>query len=218
MVDSIIFDLDGTLWDSTQEVAVAFNKVLKEKHPEVKETVTVKDLKALFGRPLDEIGIELFQSIAEEEAVKVIKECCDYENEYLAEVGARLYDGLEETLRELVKSYQLFIVSNCQDGYIQCFFQANPHLEQYFTDFECPGMSGLLKADNIRLIMKRHNLKNPVYVGDTQGDATASKEAGVPFIFARYGFGEVKEYDLAVDCFSELPEKIRQKYPCKLDN
>jgi phosphoglycolate phosphatase len=209
MVDSIIFDMDGTLWDSTPEVAIAYNKVLKEKYPEVTDTVTIEKLKSLFGLPLDEIGIKLFRSVSEEQAVQIIKECCDYENEYLAETGARLYDGLEQTLKELEKQYKLFIVSNCQDGYIQCFFKANPHLEKYFTDFECPGMSGLLKADNIRLIMKRHNLKSPVYVGDTQGDANASKEAGVPFVFARYGFGDVKEYDLAVDSLSQLPVIIQ---------
>lgn len=210
MIDSIIFDLDGTLWDSTPEVAIAYNKVLQEKYPEVKERATVESLKALFGLPLDLIGIKLFQSVSEEQAVQIIKECCDYENEYLAETGARLYDGLEQTLKELVKKYQLFIVSNCQDGYIQCFFKANPHLEKYFTDFECPGMSGLLKADNIRLIVKRHNLKSPVYVGDTQGDAAAAKEAGVPFVFARYGFGDVKEYDYVVDSLSQLPAIIQR--------
>ena len=104
------------------------------------------------------------------------------------------------------EKYRLYIVSNCQDGYIQCFFQANPRLEQYFTDYECHGSTGLPKADNIRLIVERHNLKSPVYVGDTLGDANASKGAGVPFVYARYGFGDVKEYDYAIDSFGELQQ------------
>ncbi len=204
MFDSIIFDLDGTLWDSTNEVALAFNKVLQENHPEVKDEVTVHRLKELFGLPLDMIGIKLFQSVSKEQAVSIIEECCDYECEYLAEHGATLYEGLEDMLILLSKQYKLFIVSNCQEGYIQCFFHAYPQLEQYFTDYEYPGRSGKLKADNIRLVVERNDLKNPIYVGDTLGDANAANEANVPFIFARYGFGDVQEYYGVMDSLEEL--------------
>jgi phosphoglycolate phosphatase len=208
MIDGIIFDLDGTLWDSTPEVAIAYSKVVKEKYPEITDTITAEKLKGLFGLPLDVIGVKLFLSVSEELAKKAIVECCDYENIYLAEHGARLYEGLEETLKELTKKYKLYIVSNCQDGYIQCFFKANPHLEQYFEDFECHGRTGLPKADNIRLIAERNGLKAPIYVGDTLGDAKASKEAGVPFVYAHYGFGDVKEYDYVIDSFPELAKKF----------
>lgn len=204
MIDSIIFDLDGTIWDSTTEVADAFNQVLTAKYPEVKEVVTAGRLRELFGLPLDVIAERLYQSVPREHAVKVMEECCDYECEYLAEHGAVLYEGLEEVLTQLSKKYKLMIVSNCQEGYIQCFFAAYPHLEQYFTDYEYPGRSGKLKADNIRMVVERNKLQNPIYVGDTQGDADAAGAAGVPFIFARYGFGEVKEYDGVIDSLNEL--------------
>ncbi len=208
MTDSIIFDMDGTLWNSTQEVAQAFNKVLKEKHPYVTDEVTADKLQGLFGLPLDVIAVKLFQSVSEEAAVSVMKECCDYECEYLGEHGAILYEGLEDSLDKLSKEYKLFIVSNCQEGYIQCFFKAYPQLEKYFSDYEYPGRSGKYKADNIRMIIDRNSLKSPVYVGDIQGDADASEEAGVPFIFARYGFGEVKEYFDVIDSIKELAEKL----------
>ncbi len=215
MIDSIIFDMDGTLWDSTPEVAIAFKKVLEEKHPEVKDEVTAERLQSLFGLPLDVIAVKLFESVSEEQAISVINECCAYECEYLAERGATLYDGLEDTLKVLSKSYKLFIVSNCQEGYIQCFFRANPHLEKYFIDFEYPGRSGKFKADNIRMVIQRNELKSPIYVGDTQGDANAAKEAGVPFVFARYGFGEVKEYEGVIDSLSELVDQFNS---CNLES
>lgn len=211
MIDSIIFDMDGTLWDSTSEVALSFNKVLKEKHPEVTDTVTAEILQGYFGKPLDEIAVNLFKSVPPEHAISVMKECCDYECEYLAIHGATLYNGLEEVLEELSKKYKLLIVSNCQDGYIQCFFRAYPELEKYFIDFEYPGRSGKLKADNIRIVVERNQLKNPVYVGDTQGDADAAREAGVPFIFAGYGFGNVEEYFARVDSLRELPDIVMGK-------
>lgn len=205
--DSIIFDLDGTLWDSTEGVALAFNKVLVD-YPEVSETVTTQKLQSLFGLPLDVIAVKLFQNVSEERAIDIMAKCCEYECEYLAEHGAILYNGLEETLKKLNEKYKLFIVSNCQEGYIQCFFKAYPQLEQYFDDFEYPGRTGKFKADNIRIITKRNGLKNPIYVGDIQGDANASKEAGVDFCFARYGFGDVQEYDFVVDSFPELIDKL----------
>jgi phosphoglycolate phosphatase len=142
----------------------------------------------------------------------VMKECCDYECDYLAEHGATLYDNLEQVLEELSKKYKLFIVSNCQEGYIQCFFRAYPQLEKYFLDYEYPGRSGKLKADNIRLVIERNGLNNPIYVGDTQGDATAAGAAGVPFIFARYGFGDVKEYAGVIASLTELTKLVDGKH------
>ena len=134
MYDGIIFDLDGTLWDSTEEVAISFNKVLREEFPEVTEVVTAQRLKELFGRPLHEIAVKLFTSVSEEHAKNVIDVCCDYEVKYLAENGARLYEGLESVLEFLHKKYKLFIVSNCQEGYIQCFY-CYPY-PKIFTDYE----------------------------------------------------------------------------------
>lgn len=210
MYDSIIFDMDGTIWDSTKEVAIAFNEVVKNKYPEVTDEISAEKLKSLFGQLLDDIAIQLFKSVPEEKALKIIRDCCKYENEYLADNGPDLFEGMEETIIELHKNYKLFIVSNCQEGYIQCFFKAHPHLEKYFIDFEYPGRTGKAKADNIKMIVERNNLKNPVYVGDTAGDAKAAKEAGVPFIYARYGFGQVEEYDDVIDSPKELLEKLKQ--------
>ena len=200
--------MDGTIWDSTEEVAIAFRKVVREKYPEITDEITADILKGLFGQLLDDIAVKLFKSVPEEKALEAIKDCTEYENEYLAEHNGKIYQGLEETVKELYKKYKLFIVSNCQEGYIQCFFKANPHLEKYFIDYEYPGRSGKAKADNIRMVVERNNLENPVYVGDTAGDAKAAKKAGVPFIYARYGFGDVKEYDDVIDSPKELINKL----------
>lgn len=209
MYDSIIFDLDGTLWDSTKEVAIAWNEV-KSRYPEVTDEITADRLKGLFGLLLDEIAVRLFDSVPREKALELIVECCDYENEYLVKHGADLYPGIEELIEELYKKYKLAIVSNCQDGYIQSFFSVYPQLEKLFIDYEYPGRSGKAKADNIRLVIERNGLNNPLYVGDTQGDANAARTAGIPFVYARYGFGQVEEYLEAIDYPLELLEKLRQ--------
>ena len=66
MVDSILFDLDGTLWDSTEIVAEAWNEVLA-KEPKVDMTLTADDLRRLFGRPLPVIASMLFTELPENE-------------------------------------------------------------------------------------------------------------------------------------------------------
>ena len=201
-MNTVLFDLDGTLWDSTAEVAKTWTSVIAKYNLNRKE-VTVEDLKPCMGKLLDEIASILLPELDPKKQMQVIKECCEYENEYLGEYGATLYDKLEDTLKELSKNHKLFIVSNCQE----CFFKAHK-LDKYFIDYECPGRTGLPKGENIKLIVERNNLKNPVYVGDTQGDANAAKLANVPFIFAKYGFGNVDEFFNSIESFDELLEII----------
>lgn len=201
-VDGIIFDLDGTLWDSTEGVANSWSEVLG-KYNYAKKEVTVDELKGCMGKLLSDIGKILFLDLDEATRDNLIEECCQRENEYLEEHGGILYDKLEDTLEKLSTEYKLFIVSNCQAGYIECFLKAH-NLGKYFVDFECPGKTGLPKAENIKLIIERKKLKNPIYVGDTQGDADSAKKAEIPFVFAKYGFGNVEEYDYVIDTFEEL--------------
>jgi phosphoglycolate phosphatase len=112
---------------------------------------------------------------------------------------------LEEVLQALSEKYELYIVSNCQEGYIEAFY-AYHGLEKYFRDFENPGRTGLSKGENIKLLMKRNGLEAPVYVGDTAGDQKAAKDAGIPFVYAKYGFGDVEDYDYAIERFDALLE------------
>ncbi|GAJ97979.1 HAD family hydrolase [Geomicrobium sp. JCM 19055] len=116
------------------------------------------------------------------------------ENEALRQQGGELYEHVESTLEQLASRYSLYIVSNCQDGYIEAFYHYH-NLGKYFRDYENPGRTGLSKAENIQLVISRNQLNASVYVGDTLGDQEAAKKAGIPFIYAGYGFGDVKTYD-----------------------
>lgn len=82
-------------------------------------------------------------------------------------------------------------MSNCQSGYIEAFLEYYK-INDYIEDIECFGNNDLPKWDNIALIIKRNNLKNPVYVGDIDNDRIAAGKAGADFIYAEYGFGDVK--------------------------
>ena len=201
-IDSLIFDLDGTLWDSSEGIVATWVLVL-EHYPEIHKKVTAEELASNFGLPLDQIARNMFPEQTEALRMRLMEECCEQENIYLAEHGGILYPKLEETLQKLSEKYPLFIVSNCQDGYIQSFYSGN-HTAKYFKDCECIGVTGKSKGANIRLVMERNGLKSPVYIGDTQGDADAAAQAGIPFIYAAYGFGQVKACDAEIHTFEEL--------------
>ncbi len=202
-VDSLIFDLDGTLWDSTDGIIETWNELLKG-YPEIDKVVTREEMCSNFGRPLDEIGRRMFPDLTPEKQKQLMDECGDKEIIYLSEHGGILYPQTEEVLKALSDKIPLFIVSNCQAGYIQSFY-AGHDTGKYFKDCECIGVTGLSKGENIRLVIERNGLKAPAYMGDTQGDADAARAAGVPFIYAAYGFGEVDGYDEKVDSFAQLP-------------
>jgi phosphoglycolate phosphatase len=201
-MDSIIFDLDGTLWDATENVLVVWNQVLSSKK-EIKRLIAKEELQGTMGLQIKEIGQKLFPYLDEHVQEEIMAECCQVENEFLENHGGHLYDQLEETLRILSQKYKLYIVSNCQEGYIEAFYQYH-QLGKYFQDYENPGRTGLSKGENIKLIMDRNNLKNPVYVGDTEGDRVGAQVAGIPFVYAKYGFGQVSHFDYCIDQFEDL--------------
>lgn len=200
--DALIFDMDGTLWNASEVVAEAWNKIINEC-PYVEEPVTAERIKSLMGLQLEEIGEKLFPYLDEEKRNKLVKDCCEYENEMLRQKGGVLYDGLEDTLRELYKRTKLFIVSNCQSGYIESFFEYHK-LQKYFTDYECAGRTGKSKDGNIIEVIRRNNLKSAYYVGDTQTDYEATRKACIPFIYAAYGFGEVHKYEYRIEKITDL--------------
>ena len=201
--DSIIFDLDGTLWDATTSVAHAWQSA-KEQVDFVEVDITPADVAGIAGLPYDAIYDKLFPELSYEERAEFKEICAKKELEVLAEKGGVLYPELEETLQYLSASYQLFIVSNCQRGYIELFLEKY-NLEEYFIGHRCYGTSNLPKADNIKAVVDEYELKAPVYVGDTIWDFEFSEKAGVPFIYAGFGFGKVGEGAIAeIHKFSEL--------------
>lgn len=205
--DGIIFDLDGTLWDSVRSVVVVWNNALKSAG--IEPTMTYEQLSRYMGLRIEQIFDNVIPQATREQREQIIKSCTIDERHYLAEHGGILYDNEEEVLRRLKEEHRLFIVSNCQDGYIQGFYEAHG-LQKYFEDYECAGRTGLSKGENIKLVAERNRLLNPVYVGDTISDFEAARAAGVPFIFAEYGFGIVEEPDFTAKTFEDI-EKIVYK-------
>ncbi len=202
MKPGIIFDMDGTLWDSSEGVAISWTEIVNKEYDK-ERVITAEDIQGVMGRTMDKIADALFAELSKEERMSLLRKCCDYENEYLREHGGVLFERLEDTLGKLQDNYDLFIVSNCQAGYIEAFLD-HYGFWHYFKDIECYGNNNLPKSENIKKIVERNLLEKAVYVGDIQGDYDATMAAGLPFIHAAYGFGTIVQETAKVNSFAEL--------------
>ncbi|MGN0587710.1 MAG: HAD family hydrolase [Oscillospiraceae bacterium] len=205
--ESIIFDLDGTLWDSADNVAASWNSVVKKL--DISCNITGDDLRSTMGMTMNDLARHFFPMLDEDMQLSVLEKCMAYENEYVAVHGGRLYSGEEEMLKQLALSHRLFIVSNCQRGYIEAFMQYSG-FGKYFSGYMCWGDTGAQKSTTIRLLMKKHHCVSAVYVGDTDGDCKEALKADIPFVHAAYGFGKIscpEHISAAADnfrCYGEI--------------
>jgi len=198
----IIFDLDGTLWDASAQVVPAWNIALN-RHSEIDKQITIDEMRSFMGKTIDVIAQIMLPEIDMKKAVKVLKECCNEEQIYLRKHGGILYYKLEDTLKLLVQQYSLYIVSNCQDGYVQAFLDYHK-LWIYFSDIEMSGRTGKSKGENIKAIIERNKIARSVYVGDTSGDLEGANYVGIPFIYAKYGFGKLDNVKYSINNISDI--------------
>ena len=205
---SLIFDIDGTLWDSRALVAEGYNIQLKaEGYDHL--CVDAEVLRPLFGKTMAAIADVILAEIPVPERYGLMERCMDTENKYLAENECKIgYAGVKETLEELKKSYRLFIVSNAQCGYPELCME-KLEISHLFEGHLCYGDTGTEKGETILQLMRRHNIDDAVYIGDTQGDYEATLVAGIPFIWCAFGFGNPDGYAAKLEDFRQLPQLLK---------
>ena len=205
--ESLIFDIDGTLWDSRALVAEGYNIQLRREGLE-HLCVTAEDFLPLFGKVMTEIADVIFAELPPEQRYPLMDRCMDTENRYLHENPCKIgYPGIRETLEALAKSHRLFIVSNSQQGYPELCIE-KLGLTPYISGHLCFGDTGTEKGETIRRLMEKHHITSAVYIGDTQGDLDAARQAGIPFVFASYGFGDPEGWEAKI----EKPEQLLQLF------
>ena len=206
---SLIFDIDGTLWDSRALVAEGYNIQLKaEGYDHL--CVDAEILRSLFGKVMTEIADAILSEIPVPQRYDLMERCMETENRYLAENECNIgYDGVKETLEALAKEYRLFIVSNAQCGYPELCME-KLGIAHLFQGHLCFGDTGTEKGETILELMRRYQITDAVYIGDTQGDFEATVVAGIPFIFAAYGFGKPAGFAARLDDIRQLPDVLKQ--------
>ena len=206
--ESIIFDIDGTLWDSRALIAEGYNIQLRKENLHHLQT-DAEVLLRLFGKTMSAIADHLFPDFSPEERYALMDRCIESEDAYLNAhpCDTIAYPDIASTMEELAKKHRLFIVSNGQKGYPQ--MAANKlALADLMDGYLSWGDTGKSKGQTILQLMAAHNIQSAVYIGDTQGDLEACREANIPFVFTAFGFGQPEEYYAKVDRFADLLEVL----------
>lgn len=205
-LDSLIFDLDGTLWDASATVVQGFRQA-QRRVSYVHADITAEAVQAVTGQPYTVVYERLFPDLTSEQREEFRQICAREELASARQLGGEPYPELQATLEYLAARYRLFIVSNCQQGYIEAFL-AHTQTGRYFEGHTCFGVRQQPKADNVREVIRHFGLRAPAYVGDTEGDYLAARANDIPFIFAAYGFGEVPAFEARIGQLSDLRELL----------
>ena len=113
------------------------------------------------------------------------------------------YPKVKETLAALSEKRNLYIVSNSQRGYPEVCIE-KLGLTPYIRGHLCFGDTGAAKSVTIRTLMEKYHIESAAYVGDIQGDCDSAHAAGIPFIWAAYGFGTPEKFDARIDDICQL--------------
>lgn len=198
---SIIFDMDGTLWDAVDTYAAIWNETYRMLGIDAR--MTREQLLDCMGLTLSTIIKRLNPAgVDEAQFTAALREV---DSRLMPTRGGTLYPGVREGIERLAKQFPLFMVSNCGPHGLDYFLQYT-RLRPYIKDTLTNGQTHLPKADNIKLIIERHGLTDAVYVGDTQTDCDAAHRAGIPMIYMDYGFGEAPDADFRMHSFAELTD------------
>lgn len=205
LCDGLLFDMDGTLWDAVDSYIHIWNDTFAQLGIQA-QPVTRNRLMGTMGLTLEQILTELVPNLDDVDAFLKVLDA--NETSMMPVLGGVLYPGVQQTLKQLSEKLPLYLVSNCGSYGLANFMQYTG-LKPLFTDAVSHGENGFSKAQNIKLIVERHGLKHPVYVGDTQTDCLSAHSAGVSFVWAAYGFGRALQADATINDISELPDYLR---------
>jgi len=202
LYDGVIFDLDGTLWNAAGATTNSWNSVI-QKFGIPSVSLVKADIERVTGQPFKECVETLFSKSTQNDYPRLMEWLSESEREFVTTDGGDFYDGLLEGIPKISKNHSLFIVSNCQDWYLECFFK-HSRLGSYFKDVDCYGSSNSPKSEMIRNMANGHNLTSPIYIGDTSSDREASDLADVDFGYAEYGFGNLSGERISFPDFKKI--------------
>ena len=201
MKKNVIFDLDGTLWDTKEATYKAFNNIFRKYNY---GEVSLQKVYDNFGNNRQQSIEHFLPSIDFDLANKILDEVDDEIMRLLKEDGGNIYNGVDEVLNKLYKEYELYIVSNnAHKGYIEIFIKSGNY-ERYFKDYIAASELKISKGDAIKKIINDNIINEAVYIGDTNKDMEAAAIANIPFIQCLYGFGNDLNCKYKIEDISKL--------------
>ena len=201
----ILFDLDGTLTDSSEGILNSVRYMLEKKALEVPDLAT---LHTFIGPPLDETLNHLY-GLNKDESQKAV----EIYREYYAEKGIKqlaVYPGIEEILETLSADYVLAIATSKPEFYAKKIL-ADVNLSSYFTGIFGADLAGerSKKTDVIAYALEQLEGDSAVMIGDRKFYIIGAKENHLKSIGVLYGFGDLQEMtDAEADKIAATVEEI----------
>ena len=203
----VIFDLDGTLLDTLEDLLDATNYALNVYgFPER----TLEEMRRFVGNgALNQIRLSLPQGTGEEMVQRVL----DIYRPYYArhcQIKTKPYEGIPQALAEIGKKYPVAIVSNKPD------LAVKPLCQQYFPGIyalgETAGVPRKPAADMVYKAMEAIGVETCVYVGDSEVDVLTAKNAGVPCVSVLWGFRDREDMEtVGASYFCETAGQLIQR-------
>jgi phosphoglycolate phosphatase len=198
--DAVIFDIDGTLWDASRASAKGWNSGLAKLG--IDKKVSPGQMRRVAGNPYEKC-VDILLPGLRFNYPGLIQTLNDYEMAAVKTKGGEFFNGVIIGVQELSRDFKVFLVSNCQEWYLNLFLDFSG-LKPALAGFDCHGLSGLPKNKMLSRIKSKYFLNNPVYVGDTASDETAAKLAGIDYVYVAWGFGKPGRGTQTVGSFTEL--------------
>lgn len=201
---NLIFDLDGTLWNTEKSYYYAFSKFL-ENNPHKAPQMDIDVVSKLKAITMDKMAPLLFPLDSKEERHANMLECLKYSCEYLEKYEEVKQKKIEDIIK-LSESFNLYIVSNCPFEYVDIFFKKT-NLRKYFKEVIALGgftvNNDLDKSNNLATLVQKENLKkeDTFFIGDDALDLQASQNAKVKFIYTN------EELDLITSVSKKLEDQ-----------
>ncbi len=196
MIEAVLFDLDGTLLNTTEGVLEsALYAAKKLGYPEL----PYETMLTFVGPPIQQSFMKWYGCTAEkaQEAANVFR---SYYKEN-ALFKAELYPGIIDLLNELkLRGIKIGVATYKREDY------AISILEHFGIAPFCHTMHGadnfnkLTKADIVNICIQELSSQKDgvVLIGDTEHDAKGAAEAGIPFFGVTFGFGFHSPQDIDV--------------------
>ena len=201
---ALLFDLDGTLLNTLDDLADAVNATLTHFGCPVRTTEEVRQFVGNGAERL--IRLALPGNADDPDVSQVLSYFKDYYAAH-AQIKTCPYDGVLEALAEIQKEFPVAIVSNKPDGAVKLL------CKQYFGDIYALGESGQCPRkpapDMVHKAMEAIGADRCIYVGDSEVDVLTAQNAGVPCLSVLWGFrdGNVLE-EAGATHFCEDPNDL----------
>ncbi|MCG2720615.1 MAG: HAD-IA family hydrolase [Thermodesulfovibrionales bacterium] len=205
-VKLIMFDLDGTLVDTSQDITNALNYA---GEPFALKKLTTKETIAMIGEGVTRLIEKACGEDKPDLKERVIERFLDYYSTHLTDHSV-VYPNVTETLEKLY-AYRKVVISNKREN-LSVQLLDTLRLLKYFDLVVGSDTTAEKKPSAVPLLHvleKLHSLpEEALMVGDSKFDIEAGKRAGVKTLAVVYGYGEKQhllEADYVIDSFDALP-------------